>query len=521
MIVFLLACFLSRVKFEQLAGVRRALSSSIAVVNDSVIMSPSPSNVDAVTAKIPLYVITSTNRPFLLSRSIFHVSALQECFDLHWIIVHSMDEPRINTQPFFRDVFPWITELYAFHASSVVGHYERNVGIDHVIEKYQEGLLYFLDDDNVVSMDLCNRGLANLSTDKMYYADQYNCGQKRLRTEFYRSLWTNATEVHTQFSLLFNTDTGNWLIPLSVLRREPSIRFVITDYGGDGLFYTALVHSQLKRDKNDNSIERLPLVKFHYNELQCERWQAPWTEVELSESLAQYRSVVTDMKAFSESVPEEHKMSRDEVSFHEYVHILYTLRNHVTAPTAVYVEIGVWKGASSIMMSRHPYLTNVIGIDLFAFEHQREEVDVYVHALKGDGTVDVIKSMSQDAVPALQEILNGRGIDILFIDGDHSVQGVRSDFELYLPLVNPGGFICFDDVMDSTYSDGVRLAIMQLIHEGVINLKDYNVIGVVENGAGAGIVWNDPSVVFDWQIAASNEFILQKVSDSGKNKEAV
>jgi predicted O-methyltransferase YrrM len=40
-------------------------------------------------------------------------------------------------------------------------------------------------------------------------------------------------------------------------------------------------------------------------------------------------------------------------------------------------------------------------------------------------------------------------VDLLFIDGDHSYEGVRADFENYAPLVRPGGLVAFHDV-DST-----------------------------------------------------------------------
>ena len=39
-------------------------------------------------------------------------------------------------------------------------------------------------------------------------------------------------------------------------------------------------------------------------------------------------------------------------------------------------------------------------------------------------------------------------VDILFIDGDHTYDGVKKDFEMYSPLVRPGGLICFHDVLD-------------------------------------------------------------------------
>jgi predicted O-methyltransferase YrrM len=46
----------------------------------------------------------------------------------------------------------------------------------------------------------------------------------------------------------------------------------------------------------------------------------------------------------------------------------------------------------------------------------------------------------------LVRMLGGRGIDLLFIDGDHSYGGVRWDFEAYGSLVRPGGLIALHDV---------------------------------------------------------------------------
>lgn len=39
--------------------------------------------------------------------------------------------------------------------------------------------------------------------------------------------------------------------------------------------------------------------------------------------------------------------------------------------------------------------------------------------------------------------------DFLFIDGDHSYEGVRKDWEMYSPLVKKGGLICFHDTVIS------------------------------------------------------------------------
>jgi len=47
----------------------------------------------------------------------------------------------------------------------------------------------------------------------------------------------------------------------------------------------------------------------------------------------------------------------------------------------------------------------------------------------------------------LQRVLGGRPIDFLFIDGDHGYDGVRADYELYAPLVRPGGIVAFHDII--------------------------------------------------------------------------
>lgn len=46
----------------------------------------------------------------------------------------------------------------------------------------------------------------------------------------------------------------------------------------------------------------------------------------------------------------------------------------------------------------------------------------------------------------VQSALEGRAVDVLFIDGDHSYEGVRQDFEMYRGLVRSGGLIAFHDI---------------------------------------------------------------------------
>jgi predicted O-methyltransferase YrrM len=46
----------------------------------------------------------------------------------------------------------------------------------------------------------------------------------------------------------------------------------------------------------------------------------------------------------------------------------------------------------------------------------------------------------------LGKALDGKWIDCLYIDGDHTYGGVRRDYEMYAPLVRRGGLIAFHDI---------------------------------------------------------------------------
>jgi predicted O-methyltransferase YrrM len=55
-------------------------------------------------------------------------------------------------------------------------------------------------------------------------------------------------------------------------------------------------------------------------------------------------------------------------------------------------------------------------------------------------------SMALTTKRTLQELLGGRKVDVLFIDGDHSYGAVRSDFEMYRELVSDRGMIALHDI---------------------------------------------------------------------------
>ena len=78
-------------------------------------------------------------------------------------------------------------------------------------------------------------------------------------------------------------------------------------------------------------------------------------------------------------------------------------------------------------------------------------LDTWKGWVKSSQTLDAVFGDShQDGTKTqLIDLMKSRGVekfDFAFIDGDHSYEGVKSDFEKYSPLVRPGGIVAFHDV---------------------------------------------------------------------------
>lgn len=63
-------------------------------------------------------------------------------------------------------------------------------------------------------------------------------------------------------------------------------------------------------------------------------------------------------------------------------------------------------------------------------------------------TVALVEGDSHSAatMDAVRDVLHGRPVDWLFIDGDHSWEGVSADYRAFAPLVRPGGIVAFHDI---------------------------------------------------------------------------
>jgi predicted O-methyltransferase YrrM len=133
--------------------------------------------------------------------------------------------------------------------------------------------------------------------------------------------------------------------------------------------------------------------------------------------------------------------------------ILTLLRILEQAKPRRILEIGTASGGTLFLLTRVAAAdAQVMSIDLPGGPggggYPSWKIPLYQEFALPGQRLELIRDDSHDPalVSRVAEMLGGQGLDFLFIDGDHSYEGVKRDFEMYGPLVNPGGLIAFHDI---------------------------------------------------------------------------
>ena len=163
-------------------------------------------------------------------------------------------------------------------------------------------------------------------------------------------------------------------------------------------------------------------------------------------------------------------------TFHFHTHILYDLRTSFgDEDEIIYLEIGAFAGASSSLISSHPYQTKCFALDLGSPIDKQVVINNVNKFKNPESNFEYIKGNSMD-IRIINEIYNKIPyVNILFIDGDHSKKAVFSDFNNFSKIVKKGGYICFDDYLDLKYSPEVYDAVNEIVDS--LNKNEYEIIG--------------------------------------------
>lgn len=195
---------------------------------------------------------------------------------------------------------------------------------------------------------------------------------------------------------------------------------------------TYKIHNRLLQYK----LLRKPIISFE----ECMRALAFRLNNSRREKLAKHYSLLSDFESvfqFACDVLGPHQKRSEIERLIEFAE----QRRPTTA-----LEIGMAQaGTTFLLKERISTLNLLMGVDIHlhnvflleAFNRRGCQLQFF----EGDSALPEIKS-------GIVEALSGRKLDLLFIDGDHSYEGVKSDFENYKGLVSEGGMIIFHDICE-------------------------------------------------------------------------
>jgi predicted O-methyltransferase YrrM len=109
-------------------------------------------------------------------------------------------------------------------------------------------------------------------------------------------------------------------------------------------------------------------------------------------------------------------------------------------------EIGSWRGGNLFFLGLvADKSAKILSLDI---AHDSVTKATFPLLLRSGQTMTCLHADSAlpETVQTVKDWAKGP-IDCLFIDGNHELEGVSSDFEKYSPLVRPGGIIVFHDIV--------------------------------------------------------------------------
>ena len=123
------------------------------------------------------------------------------------------------------------------------------------------------------------------------------------------------------------------------------------------------------------------------------------------------------------------------------------------APTRS-LEIGTNYGGTLLLLCNlSAPKAKIISVDLpsgpFGGGYPRRKMPIFRRFSRKGQKLHLIRadSHAHDTREQVLRLLQGELLDYLFIDADHTYEGVRQDFQSYGPLVRSGGLIAFHDIV--------------------------------------------------------------------------
>lgn len=166
------------------------------------------------------------------------------------------------------------------------------------------------------------------------------------------------------------------------------------------------------------------------------------------------------------------------------------------SPRAV-LEIGTAKGGTLFLLcqaARDDAI--VISLDLpYARNgggYPRWKEPTYAAFARSGQKLVLLRADSHDPASfvRVEAALEGRKLDLIMIDGDHSYEGVRADFEMYSRLLAPNGMIALHDILENKRDPTID--VHRFWTDFAARYRSQEIVRDPAQGKlGIGIVWPD------------------------------
>ncbi len=165
------------------------------------------------------------------------------------------------------------------------------------------------------------------------------------------------------------------------------------------------------------------------------------------------------------------------------------------------LEIGTANGGTLFLLSKIASDDGtIISVDLpggsYGGGYPDWKVPLYESFASSKQKIHLIRADSHDkiALDKVIKILGQKRLDFLFINGDHTYDGVKKDFEMYAPLVADEGIIAFHDIVIHPLETGAE------VHRFWNEIRDkYKYVEMVksesQNWAGIGLLFKSTNLL--------------------------
>jgi SAM-dependent methyltransferase len=158
----------------------------------------------------------------------------------------------------------------------------------------------------------------------------------------------------------------------------------------------------------------------------------------------------------------------------EYVELLWYLKSK---KLKTYLNIGIGKGSSFVIETYlQDTLIKSVAIDNTSYwkQYQQTEISKSIEWIKTNSNTDIVYHNLNSS----NYLTNCKDTyDAIFIDGDHSYNGVYQDYKGCIKLLNEGGFLIFHDI-NSSISPGVTKLWNEIKNENCIEFITLDVCGI-------------------------------------------